>query len=367
MFEKTNIFIQNDLFLRSNIVFTIFKKAKFRWPTFALIYLFLFLGGLYVSQADQPVIRIFHGQELIANIFWLPTVFIIWEFYKWQVTAIHNVLSNLNINGIIGDPVKDSLAANKDHYLENLADFPRTWWDRLLLKRGTYISVVGSIFSLVLFNLSHHGYWWQDIEIFPYWALVGLLLPVYFLIWIIIRQIIAVIIFRRIFAEYHLSPKIFFHDNANGLASIGNFVVKVTFLALLAEAWVTAFVFSPVFTNNPLDLNSLNTFLIIFSISVVPAALFGSIWFVHKAMTIARKIELNQRSDVLNDKMKRDSGWTPEYLDSINQLASEYEFVDRHLKIWPFPFAIGKLAGIGLSYLLPFVVPIVVALISSKR
>jgi hypothetical protein len=311
------------------------------------------LSSVYLRKGFQFV-SIFNTRELIltflVNMFFYP---LFWAIYVWQPRGVVDVFKKLYQNGVFVQMTYDSL-----HELIN-QKFVRVCQRRLLSMVPIALTLCSSIATGVptLLNpssplsLSALGLpmWWC-INPFYFW-LIWLPLQainVYMMVWAIIRQVLAIITFTFLFRSFEIAPKLFHPDRCNGLASIGDYTMRMIWAVILLGCWIAFTIAIPLFWGEKAGFTVPNTVSLLIYILAVPALLISPVWQAHIAMSDARSkaledIALRMQEAILS--LAVDVDQDTQSMEQFDRLERRYNIIYREYRTWPFrPLAFTRIS-----------------------
>jgi hypothetical protein len=181
----------------------------------------------------------------------------------------------------------------------------------------------------------------------------------YIILWICLRQVVAVAGFSILFNNCQATPKPFNADKCNGFAPIGDYILRTAFLVVLAGLHLSFLILYPRLYNKPLAVSGSTIIMCVFYVVMVPVALILPAWTTHKAMIRAKHQTLNEVAVQIQQALCEAS--TEKLLatrEILTALETRYNLLERELKEWPF-------RSISLfRYSISSLVPIINTLIS---
>jgi hypothetical protein len=357
------MFCRRDLLLKTLALR--FDGNYFNMALFAtVLHLILVLGpgaaiSYFYQQAGQVFLSLFDTRELIlaaySYLIALPTL---WLFYTWQVYGVENAINYLR--GVSeGEPSltnfieSASKEFNKPTYLYLAILIPLTFIFVWLNSLGRN--------TMDFFGLP--GIWWNINRIF-FWLIFipHIFVLGYLAVWMVVRGVLAVWLFRKFFTSYRVLPKPYHYDQANGLASIGNYAIKSTLLSVPFGFWGALLIIYPMFFGNPLYFRVDNFLFLIAYILAVPILLLSPVWAAHKTMYAAKVEVLESIAVKLRGVLSQmEVGTNNSNAEQLEALEKKYRVVEREYKTWPFDYSsVGRLiattaapvASVFISYLL---------------
>jgi hypothetical protein len=203
-------------------------------------------------------------------------------FFFWMPDGINTVLLRLKENRVIRSP-KD----NKNNLDEYISDFDRIYSNWIWFIVVTVVITIYTIFVVAPVEQLFNSWQTTGKTIFWYtiinWNLVWILVAL-----IVVRVIITITWFNKLFKQFEIDLKILHPDNAGGLSPLGSFSVAIGYLigifglSVVISGLMQSFMISGEFSG--ITLNAPVIFETIAYIVLAPYAFFAPIGAAHSAM-----------------------------------------------------------------------------------
>ena len=295
-------------------------------------------------------------------------------FFLWMPEGIQDVLMGLRRNRTVLPPAgRDESEAFHEFITRFDRRYSQSLWVILCLVLVTLFMVIAVVPEHKTFKGWQTSgpilFWYHE----AYWYLVFLLGTL-----IIVRVMISIYWFNRLFREFRVDVKVLHPDGAGGLAPLGAFSTKVGYLigvygvASLAAAWSHSAYLLKSYSLGPKIEPALVSMLVVYLI-VAPLAFFAPIGSAHSAMKIAKDTFLLTLADQFEvDFLKvqaalaSSSSELSTSIDKIEQLEKIHGLVSR-FPVWPFNTAnLVRFFSSILSPLLLALIPTIISLVTQK-
>jgi hypothetical protein len=339
------------------------------------------LGGGYIvsKQGDRPgahFLPIYDARQLAIVVFvYIFVIPFVWGFYLRDLIAIPQTFQRLSACGAInsseGSEEDQARQASVERFLRNnLGRFNHLSGAILTL---VAIAVVIALFYYDIslptkddpFRLGYElsESWWSSN---PYY-LILVWYPitfsgVYMVAWILWRRIATNSVINQVFIPQHYRPILLHPDRVNGVGAIGDFAMRLLFLAFVGSLFISFFTFLPLVSGFPPNIK-LDTFLYLTAFATgILLVLAPPVWNTHKVMmAIKRNIVASLSKQVteliLPPGFLEDKVFDPKGIDEAEELRRKYEFVKKEAHTWPFtaPTVLRDVFG-ALLPLLPIII-----------
>ncbi|MFQ6015069.1 MAG: hypothetical protein ACE5NP_06470 [Anaerolineae bacterium] len=307
------------------------------------------------ARTSADFIGAFDERGIVISISYIFFIYpIIWAFYLWQPTLISHTLESLRRNGVIGPassepgkPVSDRKSFDYPDFVNELVKaFNNGWWPTLA---AFFVVGLGLVFAVSIWPTYQPAVmgkplWWYSNK--PYLFLVRLpllLLTWYMFVMFLIREILAIVWFNRLFASFEAQVRPLHADNCGGLGAIGDFSIWSTVLAIAISVNLIIETLTPTFYGKPPNLSFEIMSGYGLYILLVPSLLLAPIWAAHQAMKRARDAELFTIAEEFEATLvaaqaglQRDSKTIEEDNDKMDQLQARYDMILKTFPVWPF-------------------------------
>jgi hypothetical protein len=300
---------------------------------------------------------------------------VIFTYYAWMPRGIAAVFEELEESDVIGAPTaterKNKQAKYADYSAlvgDMVSCFGRWWWPIISLAISAIVTL-----ALVLPQYLELGQsaWWTAAT-FPLIVCLGwFLIGFYCVLLILFYSILSIVWLRKLFHGFVINVRPLYPDRAGGLASLGNFTLKLSYMIALVGMIL---VVTPV-TRNYVAVGTLQfrwtpellTGLVFYAIAA-PIVFFAPLSVAHHAMrrakhqlllNIARRFdaEYGDIHTVLDDNLKD--------LEHRSKVLTELQNLHQMTSAFPvWPFNVENVTRFGTAYVLPLVVPVLVELFS---
>jgi hypothetical protein len=169
------------------------------------------------------------------------------------------------------------------------------------------------------------------------WVPLVLLMPTYIVVWLIIRQAVAVRSFWELFTFFELTPKPFYPDGCNGVAAVGNYAMRTASAIIFLGFWLLWMISFPRLFGAPLNLSYATVVAVTAYPLAIPALLIPPVWGAHLAMTKAKARALETVATGIRPLLSETkTGRMAVSMTLVEQLERRYELMDREYRTWPF-------------------------------
>jgi hypothetical protein len=353
--------------------------------------------GLLISSisSSHDVVRIWDHEEWpFAAIMYIVVAPLLWSFYVSQPGWIAKMLSMLQTDRSILVPTSQDGPRDYNEFLRQAGDYLAERHSALPVSSGisercqasrslrsgyaklgaaSPVSVgcaLGAFLLVIIFCVR-----WSptsSVPIFfskprPSWITIckgylgiwkvvnqGM---VYVVVWAFVRNLAAIISINRLFKSYRIEPDILHHDQCNGLAPIGDYVLKSSSMSLVLGAIVMygAIVNSSV---NSLVLCACYVVLLPFTF-IVP------MWRTHLAMAESKTSNIRHVGKEVSRLLKSRSLLTSERMGArMRDLMLYVRLFEERQREWPIAFS--QLGAVTVFLLLPLLANVVAALIVAR-
>lgn len=299
--------------------------------------------SLHHQNASQQFLSLFDKRELILAVYaYFLLLPLIWAFYVWQLQGISHVIHMLSEHGVIGEDADRS-------DLDSFGDFPKSLGGAF--NRARNLGIVSAVpllfvtawwvFTLKPQQVLTFGFpaiWWNVNPLF-FWVVFipHVLLVAYLISWIVIRQVIAVIGFKRLFHTYRLLPKPFHPDKANGLAPLGDYAIRSAGMAIPFGFWLMLLIVYPTFFGEHIYLDFTTILLLLIYTIAVPILLISPVWSAHVAMRKAKATALEDIATQLRIALaETEFEVDKRIVERLEGLEKKYRIVAQEYQTWPF-------------------------------
>ncbi len=327
---------------------------------------FLVIGGIVSTFYEGPVddyLSLWDYRELLWNtlISWLYNP-LTWLAYAWQPWAAANVLRTLNANGILKEDPQ-----------------PRRRHANLLVNPvfNTIILVV----ALIAAGLAA-WVWWSSGPGCPagpwcygkskrwltehLWYLLLVWSPlvyvnIYMIVWLIARQLIIWVIFIRLFQTHELEPQLYHKDGRNGLASMGQFIIGSTAIAVFQAFWVSMLTLWPAFFGSMVTISNALLIIDLVYIVYVPFFLLPTLLLVRRALVRSKEQHLHEIGEQIRAELdKTDPTEIIKSKELVDALIKRQEMIVQEHRT--LPFRNRGITFLGILAVLAFIINAAVAI-----
>jgi hypothetical protein len=329
-------------------------------------------GGIAISvlykRAGQQFLSILDSRELLVALFvFLVVVPIVWTFYVWQPSGILGVFHQLSQNGVIGETEQ---GMPFDRFMRQVVVTPFNRAGNVAA--AALLTLIGLLFWLVTvpfspfdpMRLGFPSVWWL-INPFYFWVIWIPLVFVnlYMMIWVIIRQAIAVVGFTRLFRSFAVIPKPFHPDRCDGFACVGDYAMRSGLIAVLWGFWLSVMISFPVLFGQAMNLKYDTVLLFVLYVAAVPALLIPPAWEAHLAMAREKRKALEDVAVYIRELLseagiQQDAKLIASLLEALEK---KYQLIDREYHTWPF--RVSALKRFSAAALTPFLSTVASSLI----
>lgn len=261
-------------------------------------------------------------------------------FFFWLPKGIIRVLNGLIQNKSIRD-----ISNNKDKFNDFVKEFDNSYTKWIWSIFSLFLIAVFMIFfsipeqkNFVIWQTSGPFIFWYTILFWAFFFYIGLLA--------VIKVIITVFWFNRLFNRFEIDVRVLHPDGAGGLSPLGDFSVKIGYVigvygiasvsASLSESYITTTKFSGPILSNALIL------LIATYIILAPIVFFAPIGAARSAMRAAKNEFLLQVSNqfeietkILKSLLSSDGDILKNKMEKIDQLKKIHKMATS-FPVWPF-------------------------------
>ncbi len=295
---------------------------------------------------------------LLQTFILFPVIFLIYLLIPGSITGL---FSTLKMNEVIGEPHKH-LSGTKTYatFMQQMI----TWTDNI----GWTIAIIFLVVCYALYrllmlepaSLSPVPYWMRACAIIIY-------LPLMYVTGIsVIRIVLALIFTNWLFYRFPLQVKPLHPDGAGGLGAMGHLLWASVGVML----WEVLLLVASALSRNLIWL-SLSEMILLGAIyiALTPALLIGWLLFPHYMMVKARNEMLQPLTDAYQQAFMQslssndfDTRNLVSETRRLTILKQRYDLVHDTFPIWPLETA--ALSRIGVTVVLPLLLPIITSLIT---
>lgn len=261
-------------------------------------------------------------------------------YFFWLPDGILGVVIGLKNNKALMAEGNDD--SDFDNFLE---EFDRTYSHWAWVVSSSILIIIFMFFfsvpeqrTFVIWQTSSPFLFWYTIFFWAFFFFLGLLG--------VIRVIIAILWFNRLFKRFRVDVRVLHPDGAGGLSPLGEFSVKIGYLigiygvasvsATLSESYITTTKFA-----GPMLSNALIPLLLVYVI-LAPIVFFAPIGAARSAMKAAKNEFILQIADQFEIETRRlqsflvsDSNELKKSLERIEQLQKIHSIATK-FPVWPF-------------------------------
>jgi hypothetical protein len=292
------------------------------------------LKGLLTNTADRV--------GLLSDFGWWTYQFLLIPatllFFLWIPDGIHRIIKELERHKVlvVEDPTR---------LARFVRDFDRQYshwaWSAVSL-------LLSAAFQLIVAVPVHRTFVnWETSSPWIFWYTIGFFVIFsHIVILAIIRVIIVIRWFNRLFQQFRIELRVLHPDGAGGLSSLGSLSVKIGYLigiyglgavaTSLSESYITTMELT-----GP-QLNPIITFVLVVYVILAPVIFFAPLGTAHSAMRQAKNEFLLQLSDQFQVERGRisaalasDSDELGAIIDRMEQLQKLYR-IGKQFPVWPF-------------------------------
>ena len=298
---------------------------------------------------------------------------VVCTYYAWIPRGIAAVFEGLEESTVIGaaapNPGKNAGVTYADYpaLMEGIGSrLGQWWWPAISLAISTTVTL-----TMVLPQYLELGQsaWWTAAT-FPLivclaWFLIGF----YFVLVVLFYSILSIFWLRKVFTGFSINIRPLYPDGAGGLASLGNFTLRLSYLIALVGMIL---VVTPL-TRNYVAVGTLQfrwtpelLVGLVFYAVAAPVVFFAPLSVAHHAMKkakhelllyVARRFdaEYGDIHSILDDDL--------EQLEHRSKVLSELQKIHKMTGAFPvWPFNVENVTRFGTAYVLPLVVPLLLEL-----
>jgi len=358
-----------QLFYKADpVTFGIRKRLNLN-PLAATILLYLFFNTILLIAAnhDNIIFSTVNRVGLVNDFgWWIITTFAfnaIFYTFLWLPDGIIGTISGLIQNKTIGLPSshKDGKEA-LDIYIRKFANIysNRLWY------------IIPSIIAIPLLNFivpAHRNFIiWETASSFSFWSVIFLYMLFFFLFtMLLIRVIVAIVWFNRLFKDFDVDVRVLHPDNAGGLTPLSRFSMAiVSTIAIIAIANVFGDISEAVVTSKSYIDVVRQPFVISFYIAY---SIFASLVFfaplsvAHTAMKKAKNEFITEISDQFEIELARIqtllAGDNAKLKNSLSKLEELQQLHIIASKFPVVPYNTGSLARFFGAIVSPFLISLI--------
>lgn len=315
--------------------------------------------SIYYESIGEKIVSVFDPREgpfSVLNSFIMAPL--VWMFYGWQSRGFKNAINKIVKNELLGKSGRESNKNFQEWANDNFSKLnqPSLFWFSIIV--AIIAMTIWITQSLSPSNPYRFGGLWVWWMINPYYLWLIFIpiqsINVYMVTWILARQLIATFLLNDLFRDFSLNLKPFHPDKCNGVSSIGNFSITISYLLIVLGFWIALGISLPLFFGLPLALKGDTISMLIVYLVIVPIALVAPVWSTHTAMLEYKTNTLNhfaeQIQTILNDFDEKRVVSNVEYL---KELQNRYHILMKELHTWPF--APLEIQGFAVSAIMPVV------------
>lgn len=295
---------------------------------------------------------------LLQTFVLFPIIFLIYLLVPGSIATLFNTL---NTNGVIGKPHTDlSGATTYKTFVQHMV----TWTDNIRWTLAILVLVVCyALYRLLLLepmSASPVPYWMRVCAIVVY-------LPLMYVTGMsVIRLLLALLFTNWLFSHFPLQVKPLHPDGAGGLGAMGHLLWASVGIML----WEVLLLVASVLSRNLIWL-SLSEMILLGAIYVAltPALLIGWLLFPHYIMVKTRDEMLQPLTDqyqhALLQSLSSNEDDTRNLVSGMRRLTAlkqRYDLVHDTFPVWPLEMS--ALSRIGVTVILPLLIPILTSLIT---
>jgi len=311
------------------------------------IYAVLVLGGglavsLRYERAGVQFLTILERREsLLASYLCLLVAPAIWSIYASQPKWILQALMDVGRNGVI---VADRQSDGFNGFMQGVVHVRLGKWAYSVA--GVVIGLVGIVvflaYALRPGNPYFYGFrsiWWlvNPAYLGAVWSPLVIVINAYMLVWIVVRQAVAVKSFTDVFEEFKVSPKLFHHDGSNGFAAIGQYALGSGLFAVFFGFWIFVMTVFPALYGERINADYITVLLSFFYIVAIPFLLIPPVLGAHAQMGKAKDRALEDVAIQIRVLLSEPYDQTlPVSMAMVELLERKYQLLAREYRTWPF-------------------------------
>ncbi len=286
-------------------------------------------------------------------------------YFFWLPEGILNVLKGLRDNKVLVLPASDD-DQEVDTFEKYVRRFDLMYSNRIWAILCAIGIAVAMIFWITPLHQTYRNWTTSGPFIFGYveffWFLMFFLAAL-----LVVRGLIVILWFNRLFREFQIDVKVLHPDGAGGLFPLGAFSVKAGYLigiyglAVVTATMTQSYLITGRFSG--LILDPILVFGIIVYLILAPVAFFAPIGAAHSSMKKAKNEAILHIADQFGADFTRlqmvlnaDSDEIKERLNKLEQIQRIHNIVS-HFPVWPFNT--GNLVRFLSSVLSPLVIGLI--------
>ncbi len=297
--------------------------------------------------------RLTHPAYLYFTLAWL-IVFtpIIWMFYLWQPVAVDRVLDRLEENNAIGPIIKEN-----NPPVQSFSGFRKRFASSLTHKYWYFLAFIVIVVTWVYAyyfvwpsefqNLGRIGFWFE-IKWFTPFFVIGYSITLYPLWVFLIKHIIIIFFFNRLFYWFGANVKPIYPDEAGGLGAIGEFITQAAMLAVGVGVLAVAFGIQVWFAYGSFFRIDVLTFFGVYILTTALSIILPML-SAHQAMKEERSKNLEDVSQEfskvlsnLNTTITADAVTIKETNEKLSELKQTYQHIYGAFPVWPISLRLAR-------------------------
>jgi hypothetical protein len=330
------------------------------------------LSSYYAHGQSQPLLKIYDPQELPFALFvYLVACPAAWTFSVNELVGISRMFSQLYANEVIGR------SKVKHRTLETFLTGAEGVYNHI-----GYLAAIVAVVGVVLviwvaqienpvnqFRFGSNEFWFHINRIYFWLVWLPLMfLPLYMVLWIIVRRFITARMVKWLMESFEIIPQLYHPDRCSGMSPIGNYAVSFSPVLLVAGSWLALVISYPLFFGEQANLK-LDTFiyLALYALSV-PSSVIIPVWGTHSVLKKAKYYHL----DAIGKRIRTLLSLTAEFpgtkarrvaeqefslgnqaalLISLSNAERQFEMIEKEHNTWPFN--VSAISRYGISTLTP--------------
>ncbi len=302
------------------------------------ILVFATLYGLWDNTPDR-IGLLHHYNWWIYRLTSIPaTIF----YFFWLPDGITSVLTGLKANGVFNAPNQPS---QDDALKQYVVEFDRAYSRRLWI----VLSLIAAAGLVMLIQIPEIRAvrTWQTAHPIVFWTTVLMWGLIFFLGTMnVIRIILSIVWFNRLFDRFHVDVKVLHPDRAGGLSPLGEFSVKIGYgiaiygLAAVVGILSESYLRTTQFTGPELSIRFVP--LLVAYLVLAPIAFFLPIGAARSTMRKAKHGFIVQIADqfeletiAIQSLLASSADELKQKLEKIEQLTKLYDIAAK-FPVWPF-------------------------------
>ncbi|HRN49848.1 MAG TPA: hypothetical protein PLC52_01925 [Anaerolineales bacterium] len=323
------------------------------WKSFAFsgllaILIFCLLGG-YISwryhQLGYDVLSTFETKERWITLAQVVINPVLWAAYTWQIVSTPKIFATMNNNSVVIGRRKafEKFGSILKHYYNQRWILPF-----VLASTVTALLVWFETFSAPN-SLAFFGHQYHWILINQYYFLLlwipYLFISVYMGCFLIVRMFLFAQAVQKFFKLFTISPIPFHPDGGNGLGSVGDYALKITYLFIIFALFIPFWIYFPATQGSEARITYDTVAMLIAYIVTVPAVFIPPVWAAHLALKTHRDKELQATAKQIKIMLRKQSQKT------LDKHFRNYEIKEIGYQNWPFAFSRARI--LSLTAILP--------------